>query len=287
MKRFFLIIAVLIFLFLANSVFSETYTPIQISLVPGLALPFGSNSALCLGPIGNIAGRVDLLQAAGVFNMASEIRGFQIAGVFNMAGKSMEGAQVAGVFNMAGDTQTSLQIGSVFNIATGVVGSQISGVFNVAGDIQGMQIAPVFNIAGDIDGVQVGLVNLAGKVRGVQVGLINFSSNGVFDPEIDLEPDTGFLRTSLKTGNSFLFARYAVPAPKDELFSTWNRALVSAGLGTRIGDLKSLYLDLSVLASQAVGSDPGLFVQCMTWNSEHTPKEVLAPWPTLEAGLSL
>jgi hypothetical protein len=226
MKRFFLIIAVLIFLFLANSVFSETYTPIQISLVPGLALPFGSNSALCLGPIGNISGRVDLLQ---------------VAGVFNMAGESIEGVQAAGVFNMAGD----------------------------------------------IDGVQVGLVNLAGKVRGVQVGLINFSSNGVFDPEIDLEPDTGFLRTSLKTGNSFLFARYAVAAPKDELFSTWNRALVSAGLGTRIGDLKSLYLDLSVLASQAVGSDPGLFVQCMTWNSGHTPKEVLAPWPTLEAGLLL
>lgn len=287
MKRLLCLIAVLVLLFSTSPIFSENYTPIQISLVPGIALPFSSNSAICVGPIGNISGRVDLLQAAGVFNIASAIRGLQAAGVFNIAGENMEGIQAAGVFNIAGGNQASLQVGGVFNIASGSAGSQISGVFNIAGDTQGLQIGPVFNIAGDIDGIQVGLVNLAGKVRGIQVGLLSFSSNGVFDLELDWEPDTGFFRTSLETGNSFLFARYAVAAPKDELFNIWDSALVSAGLGTRLGDPKSLYLDLSVSASQAIGSDPGLFVQSITWCNGHSPKEVLAPWPTLEAGLSL
>lgn len=287
MRRSLFLAAVLVLLSSSIPAFSENYSPIQISLVPGIALPFSWNSAICLGPIGNISGSVDLLQAAGVFNIASRIRGFQVAGVFNIAGETMEGIQAAGVFNIAGDDRSSLQIGGVFNVASGLVGSQLGGVFNIAGDVQGLQIGPVFNIAGDMDGVQVGFLNVAGKVRGIQVGLLNFSSNGVFDPEIDWELDTGFLRTSLKTGNSFLFARYAVAAPKDELFNTWDRALVSAGLGTRIGDAKSLYLDLSVSASQAVGSDPGLFTQSLTWSNGHSPDEVLAPWPTLEAGLSL
>ncbi len=287
MKRSLFFAAVLAMLFSSIPTFSENYNPIQISLVPGIALPFGSNSAICLGPIGNISGRVDLLQAAGVFNIASEIRGLQAAGVFNIAGGEMEGIQAAGVFNIAGGSQTSLQVGGVFNIASGLAGSQIGGVFNIAGDAQGLQIGPVFNIAGDIDGVQVGLINLAGRVRGIQVGLLNFSSNGVFDLEMDWEPDLGFFRTSLETGNSFLFARYAVAAPKDELFNVWDRALVSAGLGTRVGDPKSLYLDLSVSASQSIGSDPGLFVQSIAWSNGHSPKEVLALWPTLEAGLSL
>ncbi|MDD3981983.1 MAG: hypothetical protein PHT55_07270 [Spirochaetales bacterium] len=51
---------------------------------------------------------------------------------------------------------------------------------------------PVFNIAGDIEGVQVGLFNLAKSFRGIQVGFMNFSTNGVFDLEMDWKTDVGF-----------------------------------------------------------------------------------------------
>lgn len=283
-----LIAAVVLTCFPAVSAFSDDYTPIQVSLVPGLALPFGaSDAAIAIGAIGNISGRVDLIQAAGVFNIARGIRGLQAAGVFNIAGEDMEGIQAAGVFNIAGDIHAPLQLGGVFNIANGVWGSQIAGVFNIAGDVQGAQLSPIFNIAGDLNGVQVGLVNVAGRVSGFQIGLVNISSNGIFEASTTWEPQTGYLGATLKTGNTSVYAIYSFAAPKNEFFKIPDNTVVSAGLGTRIGDSRSLCLDLSASASQIVGPNLGRFVSAWTWSDGLDPSDVLAPWPTLEASLSL
>ena len=289
MKRSFSIAAIFVLLFFpAIGAFSADYALLQFSLLPGIAFPFGaSDAAISLGTIGNISGRVDFLQAAGVFNIARGIRGFQLGGVFNIAGDEMGGIQAAGVFNIASDRHTSLQLGGVFNIADGLWGSQLAGVFNIAGDIQGAQVAPVLNIARDVRGIQVGLVNIAGKVNGFQAGLVNISSNGIFGAATTWEPLTGYVGTTWKTGNTSVFALYSVTAPKDELFRITDNTVISAGLGTRIGDSRVLYIDLSASASQALGPDLGHFVSAMTWSDGLKPADVLAPWPTLEASLSL
>ena len=91
-------------------------------------------------------------------------------------------------------------------------------------------------MADDVEGFQVGLINIADQVRGVQLGLINISSNGVFDLSGNWEAATGLTCATLKTGNTSLFAEYSIPAPKNELFKYYEDAIVSAGLGTRIGN---------------------------------------------------
>ena len=289
MKRCITIAAILAFLSIpASTLFARDYAPIQISLVPGLALPFGASDAgIALGSIGNISGSVDLLQAAGVFNIAERIHGIQAAGVFNIADRGMEGIQGAGVFNIAGDRYAPAQIAGVFNIATGVRGLQTAGVFNIAGDVTGAQIAPVFNIAEDVDGFQVGLINVAGHVRGIQLGLVNISSNGVFDLSSSWEPPTDYVYGTLKTGNTSIFGVYSIAAPKADLFNAADRAILSAGLGTRVGDPRSLFLDLSLSASQAMGPDVLRFYEAWTYSNGLEPGDVLAPWPTLDASLSL
>ena len=257
MKRFITIAIVLAFLSVpASTLFARDYAPIQISLVPGLALPFGASDAgIALGSIGNISGSVDLLQAAGVFNIAERIQGIQAAGVFN--------------------------------IAAGVRGFQTAGVFNIAGNVQGAQMAPVFNIAEDVDGFQVGLINMAGHVRGIQLGLVNISSNGVFDISASWESATDYVYGTLKTGNTSIFGVYSIAAPKADLFNAADHAILSAGLGTRVGDPRSLFLDLSLSASQAMGPDVLRFYEAWTYSNGLEPGDVLAPWPTLDASLSL
>ncbi|MCX7027748.1 MAG: hypothetical protein NT061_09760 [Spirochaetes bacterium] len=288
MKRFLPIAVIFLLCSSSGGLIAWDYAPIQISLVPGLVLPFGTSDAgIALGPIGNISGRIDLAQAAGVFNIARDIRGLQVAGVFNIASEGMSGIQAAGVFNTSEDRQTFLQLAGVFNIAAALQGSQISGIFNIAGNATGSQIAPIFNIAGDVSGFQLGLVNIAGRMNGIQIGLVNFSSNGVLEFSADWEQQSGYLRESLKTGNSYIFAIYSVAAPENELFRIPDNTVISAGLGTRFGESRKLFIDLSVSASQAVGNDLERFVDAWTFSGGLEPKNVLAPWPTLDAALSL
>lgn len=273
MKHIFSLFFTLAFAFIpATDAFSDVYAPIQISLVPGLALPFNAKAAgIVVGSIGNVSGRVDLLQAAGVFNIADDLRGIQ----------------TAGVFNIADNRDAPLQLAGVFNIAKGVEGLQSAGVFNVSGRVQGAQFAGVFNVADDVDGFQVGLINIADRVKGIQLGLINISSNGVFDISGNWEAATGLARATFKTGNTSVFAEYSLAAPKDELFKYYGNAVVSAGLGTRIGNQKFLYLDLSVSASQALGPDPSQFIDAWHhWNGVEFA-DILEPWPTVDASLTL
>jgi hypothetical protein len=116
---------------------------------------------------------------------------------------------------------------------------------------------------------------------------VNISSNGIFGVSTTWEPQTDYVGTTLKTGNTSVYAIYSVTAPKEELFKLPDNTVVSAGLGTRLGDSRSIHADLSVSASQALGTDLDRFVSAWTWSGGLEPADVLAPWPTLEASLSL
>lgn len=289
MKRFLVLAAVAACLFLpVANLFASDYTLIQLSLVPGIAIPFGKPDAgISIGSIGNISGKVDLLQAAGVFNVAERIHGIQGAGVFNIASKEMNGIQLAGVFNITDDNHAPIQGAGVFNIADGVRGFQVAGVFNIADDVLGVQVGPVFNVADDVTGLQVGLINIADEINGLQVGLINIAGNGVFDLQSTWEPDTKLTHHTLKTGNTSVFGVYSVMLPEEDMFKAADEMVISAGLGTRIGSSRGLALDLSISGSQAVGADPARFFDAWTWKSGLTPADAFAPWPTLDASLSL
>ncbi len=287
MKRFLIFIAVSACLFLPlASLSAMDYAPIQISIVPGVALPWASSAGIALGAVGNISGRVDFIQAAGVFNIANRMNGLQAAGVFNIADGSHTPLQVAGVFNIGADV-AGIQSAGVFNIADDLAGAQISGMFNIASEVQGFQVGPLFNIADDVEGMQVGLVNVADHVNGVQLGLVNISSNGVFDIDAVWETETDYGRAILKTGNTSAFAVFSVAQPKDEIFKVPDNTIVSAGLGTRLGEARGLFIDLSVSASQFAGADFDRLLEGCTYSHGLEPADVLEPWPTIDACLSL
>jgi hypothetical protein len=183
------------------------YTPILISLVPGISFPLGLyDVSIAGGMIGSMVGNVSGVEGSEVFNFSKNLRGVQGAGVLNIA-KSVKGAQGAGIFNIADDVNgiqgsgvfniaddsvSGIQGSGIFNIAKSisgvqgsgvfniskerVVGVQGSGVFNMAASIRGVQGAGLFNISGEVDGCQgAGLFNSAGNVKGLQVGLVNIA----------------------------------------------------------------------------------------------------------------
>ncbi len=189
----------------------DTFIPIQISFVPGIAIPFGyGDVGLELGGVGALtrdvqgaaasgvftisrsihgiqangvfgvaSGRLEGLQGSGVFSLTGgAVEGAQLAGVFSVAGGSVSGAQISGVFNIGGDVE-GVQWAGVFNIAHDYLGPfQGAGVFNVASGVRGIQLAGTFNIASKVEGLQIApIVNVAGSVRGLQLGLINIAGN--------------------------------------------------------------------------------------------------------------
>jgi hypothetical protein len=187
-----------------------SYTPFQISAVPGLAFPMGYyDVSIAVSPIGNLtrdvagleaAGIMNIardirgvqsagimnnsrnvqgLQGAGIFNISRDIRGLQGAGIFNMAGK-VEGIQAAGIFNMADGSIRGLQGAGIFNQASSQLqGVQAAGIANISTDMSGVQGAGIFNISQDIIGLQAaGIFNIATDVNGVQAaGIFNVGRN--------------------------------------------------------------------------------------------------------------
>jgi hypothetical protein len=242
------------------------YVPVMVSFVPMVSFPFGlfdvSLSGACVGALVH---DVNGIAGAGVFNLTHDIRGVAGAGVFNI-GHDLKGAEGAGVFNIAHDVH-GIQGSGVFNIAHDVQGVQGSGVFNMAGDIHGIQAAGVYNIAGDmsglqaapvvnvakrVEGVQVGLVNVADEVEGFQLGLVNIAKDGVQGPGLYYEPQTDWLFAYHQNGSRRLYTVIGAGAPRGDWFSSSDGAVISAGLGTRIGGRKNEgYLDIEAAACQA------------------------------------
>jgi hypothetical protein len=273
------------------------FTPILISFVPGVSIPFGFyDVGLAAGSIGNLtrdvkgaafAGVFNLsrkvmgFQGAGVFNMADDVKGFQAAGVFNMA-KRVHGFQGAGVFNMADDVDSPMQAAGVFNIADKVRGSQAAGVFNIADEVSGAQAAGVFNIAGKIRGAQIGVVNVAEDIDGVQIGLVNIAGNGVDSLGVLYEPQSDWFYAQWQSGTPALFSVYGIGASASAWFEDWNEFSVFAGLGTR-ARLLGANIDLDVCAVQPVS---GLPSSRESWETGEAWKS-LDPYPSvrLTAGI--
>jgi len=123
-----------------NSPFSDTqlgsqdeengpYTPVLLSFVPGVSIPFGYyRTSVSCAAIGAAFEASYGFAGAGVFNIYDEGYGFQGAGVFNISGERIGGFQGAGVFNIAGNEVDGFQGAGVFNIAGGPVrGAQVAG----------------------------------------------------------------------------------------------------------------------------------------------------------------
>lgn len=282
-----------------------SYTPILISLVPGLSVPLGYyDASLVGGAIGNIARDVsgaegagvfnlsrDVrgFQGAGVFNIAREILGFQSAGVFNIVDRDMTGFQSAGVFNIVnGKVLAPFQGAGVFNIAQEVYGFQCAGVFNISGSVAGGQFAGVFNKANRVTGVQVGLVNVAEHIDGVQLGLVNIAGNGVNSLGATYEPSTNFVFAHWQAGTPALYTLFGIGSPADRWFRDYSGFVASIGLGSRTRAW-GLNIDLDVSAEQAVGALPyasfDASAKCGAWEGWSQ----IRPYPSvrLMAGLPL
>jgi len=114
-----------------------------------------------------------------------------------------------------------------------------------------------------------------------------FPAIGVFSLSVSWEPQSGYFRNTLLIGIPSIYTIYSIAAPQDELFKIPDNTILSAGLGTRIGNTRSIYADLSASVSQAMGSDLKRFLNAWTFSGGLKPDDVLAPWPTLDASLWL
>jgi hypothetical protein len=257
------------------------FTPLVISFVPGLSVPFGDyKTIVALGIIGsgvkefygvqaasvfsladkggaglqssgvfNICGGTFLgVQAAGVFNIADgSLQGGQAAGVFNIAGNGSGPVQLAGIFNIAGNSFSGVQAAGVFNIAgRQMKGIQAAGVLNVADGLDGVQVSGVVNSAGKAKGLQIGLVNIADSMEGLQLGLINIALTGIHSTGMYYD-DNNFSYVFSQNGtNNFYTLFYAGMKIEDWLVNN-DSLTIGAGFGFRT-KLWNMYIDTDVSA---------------------------------------
>jgi hypothetical protein len=279
------------------------YTPVLVSVVPGISFPFGYyDASLVCGSIGTLARDVVGMEGAGVFNLSRDVRGLQEAGVFNLSRdvKGLQGAGVfnlsekafglegAGVFNIVDQDFTGIQGAGVFNMVRGTArGLEGAGVFNIAGAVKGAQAAGIFNKAEEISGVQMGLINIAGRIDGVQLGLINIAGNGVDALGFEYEPQTDFLYSEWQQGTPMLYSIAYLGAPAGDWLRDFTSFVGGFGLGSR-GKLLGLNLDLDLSAESAIGAlqldksaaKDGTKVEIRGWDS-------LLPYPTVRLTLGL
>jgi hypothetical protein len=279
------------------------YTPVLLSFVPGISLPFGYwDASFAAGTIGtisrdiygfegsgvfNITRNVFGFQGAGVFNIVSgRMSGFQGAGVFNIVDGKSSGFQGAGVFNIAKDIDTPLQAAGVFNIAGRVAGVQAAGVFNIAERVDGAQLASIVNVADRVSGLQVGLVNIADRMDGVQLGLVNIARNGVNSLGALYEPDTGFAYGYWQAGTPFLYTLVGAGMPKANWFKSYDDLLLSFGLGSRLS-LGHSYIDLDVSAERYIGSDPVAYAKNYFTPCKNFAAELATLYPSVRLSFGL
>jgi hypothetical protein len=256
--------------------------PLQVSIVPGAGLPFGSGgAAVSIGLIGAINDSIDFIQLSSLFNVAGEARGLQAAGVFNIASRRLDGIQLGGVFNIGNIVLTPMQGAGVFNIAHNLIGFQAAGLFNIADTVYGVQAASLFNVAKDLRGLQVGLVNVADRVDGIQIGLLNFSSNGIGDLGFVWTRADGYLNASWKTGRNGLYFVYGAGTPMGSGFADPDRLLLNAGIGSRMGSSRAPHIDVDLRAEQYIGPDHIRFRDGILHRNGLTPLDVIRPYPSV------
>jgi hypothetical protein len=240
------------------------FTPVQISFVPGVSLPFGVyDVTLSAGMIGGITRDVSGAAGSGVFNISRDLRGAQGAGVFNIS-RDMRGVQGAGIFNVAED----------------VHGLQGAGLFNIARSVKGGQAAGLFNSAGDVKGVQIGVVNIARNIDGVQIGLINIAGNGVDSLGVAYEPATSYAYAYWQAGTPTLYTIAGLGAPCRDWDCDPAGAVASIGFGSR-SSLFGIKIDMDLSAESAIGDLP---YRSFAWSGDWSAWEGwsdLKPYPSL------
>jgi hypothetical protein len=225
------------------------FTPVQVSFVPGVSLPFGVyDVTLSAGMIGGITRDVSGAAGSGVFNISRDLRGVQGAGIFN--------------------------------IAENVHGLQGAGLFNIARSVQGGQAAGLFNSAGDVKGVQIGVVNIARNIDGVQIGLINIAGNGVDSLGAAYEPATSYVYAYWQSGTPTLYTIAGLGAPCRDWDCDPAGAVASIGLGSR-SCLLGMKIDVDLSAESAIGALP---YKSFAWSGDWSAWEGwsdLRPYPSL------
>lgn len=195
------------------------YTPVQLSLTPGLS-SHGMMSGQVINKfsanlIGGYSAGVDGVEIAGVFNLDRlHVQYMQAAGVLNVVGGGLSGVQLSGVYNTVMDTLKGVQAAGIFNfVGKNVKGVQLAGVVNRADTLKGVQLAGIVNIAMYNKGFQLGFINVADSSSGASLGIVNLIGNG-------------FKRLSVST-NEVLFANVDFKSGTSKLYT-----VISAGVGT-------------------------------------------------------
>ena len=195
------------------------YTPVQVSLTPGLS-SHGVMSGQVVNKfsynlIGGYTAGVNGVEFAGVFNIDRfHVKYVQAAGAVNMVGGNLSGVQLSGIYNAVMDSLKGVQAAGVLNLAKKhTSGLQLAGIANYTTTLKGMQIAGVINRTKNNQGVQFGLINIADTTSGVSIGVVNIIGNG-------------FKRLSFST-NEVLYANISFKSGNSALYS-----IITAGLGT-------------------------------------------------------
>ncbi|QNL48615.1 carboxypeptidase-like regulatory domain-containing protein [Olivibacter sp. SDN3] len=204
------------------------YTPVQLSLTPGLS-SHGMMSSQVINKfsanlIGGYSAGVDGVEIAGVFNLDRlHVQYVQAAGVLNMVGGGLSGVQLSGVYNTVMDTLKGVQAAGVFNlVGKNASGVQLAGVANGADTLKGVQVAGIVNKAKYNKGFQFGLINVADTSSGVSLGMINWIGNGFKRLSISTN-ETLFANVDFKSGTQKFYTVVSIGAgtwSKDRIFVT-------------------------------------------------------------------
>lgn len=265
------------------------YTPVQVSLTPGLS-SHGVMSSQVVNKfsynlLGGYSAGVDGVELAGLFNIDRyNVRYIQAAGLINMVGgtmsgiqlaaihntvlDSLQGFQAAGIFNLVRKNVNGVQLAGIANAADSVDGTQTAGIYNHSkGTVKGMQLAAIGNYAKEVRGAQIAaLLNKTKHNRGFQFALINMadSSSGVSFGILNLIGN-GIKRFSIST-NEVFYANLSFRSGTPKFYS-----IISANVGTWYGEnvfgtgfgfghefnsaKKKNYLAVEFLSQQLLSSD--------------------------------
>jgi hypothetical protein len=197
---------------------------------------------------GNAAGA----QIAGVFNYArNSLTGVQGAGTFNFTGGSFKGVQGAGMFNIVDGNAAGVQAASIFNYAkSGLTGIQGAGIFNYAGgSYKGVQ-AGLVNIVKDGHGLQAGIVNISGSETVVPLGLVNIIKGGLLHTAVFYD-DMGFLNLSFRSGSKYVYTLLSAGVQPKTHYDPNALLLSRAGLGVEF-PLGNYFIDVDITGGSMV-----------------------------------
>lgn len=241
------------------------YTPVQVSLTPGLS-SHGIMSGQIVNKfsanlIGGYTAGVNGVEFAGIFNIDRyHVRYVQAAGLLNTVGGNLSGVQLAGVFNSVLDSLKGVQAAGILNLTKKQVnGLQMAGAINRTNKLHGAQIAGLINYAKNNSGLQFGIINMADTSSGVSIGLVNIIGNGFKRFSISTN-EIQYVSLAFKSGNAKLYSIISAG------LGAWNGIKIPVtgfGVGHEFNrHKKKSYFAAELIAQQLQGKD---FDNVATW----------------------